>query len=80
MKKLFGGILLAVGILIMTGSGLCSLVVIIGMANGGPQMLPLVAVIGGIPFLIGWGLLYSGLRLLKQHRRISNEELDERFR
>lgn len=80
MRKLFGGILLAVGILIMTGSGLCSLVVIIGMTSGGPQMLPLVAVIGGIPFLIGLGLLYWGLSLLKKHRRISNEELDERFR
>jgi hypothetical protein len=61
MKRLLGGILLAVGILIMTGSGLCSLAVIVLSArSGGAMMLPYALVIGGIPFGAGFGLFRLG--------------------
>ena len=48
MKLIFGGILLAAGILIAGGSGLCSLAVLFGggMGPGDFSMLPLVLMIG----------------------------------
>jgi len=87
MKRLFGGILLAVGILIMTGSGLCSLVVI-GMfvSEGGSaglgegvSMLMLPAIFGGLPFAIGFGLFYVGKVLLRREKVLNEEDLRERF-
>ncbi len=70
MKQFFGGLLMAIGILIMTGSGLCSLVVI-GMGLSSMQIgealsalwLPLV--IGGVPFVIGLGMFFGGRALLR---------------
>lgn len=69
MKKLFGGLLLAVGILLMTTSGLCSLLVVIGgfqaaLQNPGVIMMPLV--IGGVPFSIGFGAFWWGRSLLRE--------------
>jgi len=70
MRQFFGGLMLAIGILIMTGSGLCTLFVIgsglstmhIGEAL---TMLPLPLIVGGIPFLIGLGLFFGGRSLLR---------------
>jgi len=71
MTKLLGGILYAVGILIMTGSGLCSLAVIVGGLTGGDlaTTLPLIWVpflVGGVPFAIGFGLFSWGRTLIRQ--------------
>lgn len=70
MIKLFGGLLLGVGILLMTGSGICSLAVLgMGLTQGGPggaaSSIGLVLQFGGIPFAIGFGLFRLGLWLLK---------------
>lgn len=62
--KVFGGILLAVGILIAGVSGLCSLWGIISMISE-PGMIPIVLLVGGIPFAIGIGLVFAGRALLR---------------
>jgi hypothetical protein len=70
MKQLFGGILLAVGILIAGASGLCSLVVLFSSGEfGGGGMLGAVLLIGGIPFALGAGLAFGGQTLIKQARK-----------
>ncbi len=78
MRRLAGGILLAVGLLVATGSGLCSLAIIFsgGLASGdgGPLLL-----ISGIPFLTGLGMVLGGLRLLRSDRPPSDDELRDRF-
>jgi hypothetical protein len=72
MKQFFGGLLLAVGILIMTGSGLCTLVVIgIGLsggmtANDALSALPIPLIVGGVPFIIGVGLFFLGRNLSRE--------------
>jgi hypothetical protein len=69
MKQLFGGLLLGVGILIMTCSGLCSLVVVfmgLGEAMRDPSIIMLPLLVGGIPFAIGFGLFWGGRALLRQ--------------
>jgi hypothetical protein len=66
MRQLFGGILLAMGILIAGASGLCSLAVLFG--GGLSQslgMLPLVLLIGGLPFALGIAMTIGGRRLLR---------------
>ncbi|KPF80304.1 hypothetical protein IP88_00630 [alpha proteobacterium AAP81b] len=79
MKRLFGGILLAVGILLMTVSGLCSFVFVAAMAAsalGNPPpgegyfsaaigLIGLVAAYGGVPFAIGFGLFQLGRKLVR---------------
>jgi hypothetical protein len=70
MKTLFGGILLAIGILIAGASGLCSLAVLFGGGLGGTAgMLPVVLVVGGIPFALGAALGFGGSALIRQARR-----------
>ncbi|MEP7004441.1 MAG: hypothetical protein ABI810_00560 [Sphingomonas bacterium] len=73
--KFFGGLLMGIGILIATLSGLCSawfLVMMLSDSGGGefsgPPMLGLVAVIGGVPFLSGLGLFFWGRWLLRLAR------------
>ncbi len=69
MNKLFGGLFFAVGILIMTGSGLCSLTIIIsGLTSLSPDTLAMAwlpLVFGGIPFVIGFLLFRWGRSLLR---------------
>ncbi|WP_029934723.1 hypothetical protein [Sphingomonas sp. UNC305MFCol5.2] len=69
MSQLFGGLLLGVGILVMTCSGLCSLVIVVmgaGMVFQEPSVLLLPLVVGGIPFAIGFGMFHWGKWLLRQ--------------
>ncbi|MEO9131877.1 MAG: hypothetical protein ABI240_11780 [Sphingomonas sp.] len=76
MMKFFGGLLLAIGILIATLSGLCSawfLVMTLSDTGSGGEfrgtgLLPFIAVIGGLPFLSGIGLFYWGRWLLRRAR------------
>ena len=63
--KTLGGILLGVGILIAGLSGLCSLLMMSDPSfsrNGGWE---LVAMFGGIPFVIGVGLIFLGRHLIR---------------
>jgi hypothetical protein len=70
MKQLFGGILLAIGILIAGASGLCSLVVLFSSGEfGGAGMLAPVLLFGGIPFALGGGMAFGGYTLIKQARK-----------
>lgn len=71
MKKLFGGILMAVGILIAGGSGLCSLAVLFGPGMGGfdPSILGMVAIVGGIPFAVGVSIALGGWALIRSARQ-----------
>jgi hypothetical protein len=73
--KFFGGLLMALGILIGTLSGLCSawfLVMSLSDSSGGeftgPSMLPFIAIIGGLPCLSGVGMFFWGRWLLRRAR------------
>lgn len=69
MTRLFGGLLLAAGILVMTTSGLCSLFVVIGgfgMVFQDPTVILLPVIIGGVPFVTGYGLYRWGRSLLRR--------------
>ena len=64
MIKLLGGVLIGVGILVAGASGVCSIWGIVSTLNE-PGMIPLVLLIGGIPFAIGVGLVLTGRALLR---------------
>ena len=71
MKQFFGGLMLAIGILMMTGSGLCTVAIIIFGASGmsfseAISMLPLPLIVGGVPFALGTGLFFIGRNLLRE--------------
>lgn len=69
MTRLFGGLLLAVGILIMTSSGLCSLyVTVVGFtaALRDPTLFLFPVVVGGLPFALGLSIYRWGRSLLRQ--------------
>lgn len=69
MNRLFGGLLLAVGILLMTVSGLCSAAVIVaGLSDAikEPDLFIYPLIFGGIPLAIGFGLFKLGRWLLRQ--------------
>jgi hypothetical protein len=86
MKKLMGGILLAAGLIIAGLSGLCSLVFIVAGLVGAAQSdgqgfvsivisgVPLVAMVGGIPFAIGFGLYKFGQSLIRSAK--AEEDID----
>jgi hypothetical protein len=73
MKKIFGSILMAVGILIAGASGLCSLAVLGSGLSGGPgglgELLGIVLLVGGIPFGIGLAVFFGGSALVRQAKR-----------
>lgn len=77
MKKVFGSILLAVGILIAGASGLCSLVFSMGTLFGSSSNiridLPIILFVGGIPFGIGVALFFGGRALVRQATREAEE-------
>jgi hypothetical protein len=83
MKGLFGGLLLGIGILIMTCSGLCSLVVVFmgfGEAMRDPSIIMVPLLVGGIPFAIGVGLFWGGRALLRGAARDQAIEEERRAR
>lgn len=67
VKAFFGGILMVVGALTMLFSGGCSLFLLASTFNqgGGSSIIPLVLIIGGIPFLVGLGFFSSGKILMR---------------
>ena len=74
MTRFFGGLLLGVGLLIMTCSGLCSLVVVVmgfSEALREPSIIIVPLLVGGIPFAIGFGLFWGGRALLREADRES---------
>jgi hypothetical protein len=80
MKQLFGGILLAIGILIAGASGLCSLVVLFSPGEfSGFGMLPAVALFGGPPIAIGVGLAFGGRHLIRQARAEKPDDVSDIF-
>ena len=77
MKEVFGGIIMAAGILISGASGLCSLVMLFGSGGefgGVMEMLPLILLIGGIPFAVGGGIAFGGYMLFRSGRDDRNKE------
>lgn len=64
MVRLFGGILLGVGILIATASGLCSVAVLFGSGRSFADVAGTVLLFGGGPFLIGVVLILIGKSML----------------
>jgi hypothetical protein len=74
MKEVFGGILMAAGILIAGGSGLCSLFVLFSPGEfSGLQMWPIVLMVGGIPLAAGVGIAYGGYALIRSARKDPDE-------
>ncbi|MBX9885804.1 MAG: hypothetical protein K2X68_12615 [Novosphingobium sp.] len=66
MKRLFGGLLAAVGILIMLTSGLCTLVVGPAVIYQDVSGIILALVFGAPPFALGFGLFKWGRGLLRK--------------
>ena len=70
MKQVFGGILIAIGLLVAGGSGLCSLMVLFSTGEfSGFQMWPMVLLFGGIPLAAGVGMILGGRALIRGERR-----------
>lgn len=71
MKKLLGGIFLAIGILIAGGGGLCSLYVLVELLNNphDTQDFILIALPGGISLAIGVGLFLIGRSLIQSDQQ-----------
>jgi hypothetical protein len=69
VARFFGGLLMAVGGLIAVTSGLCSLAILtMGAVSSGNDLgdsIPLVLLVGGIPFGIGLALFFIGRRLYR---------------
>ena len=71
MKILFGGLFIAVGILIAGASGICSLYVLItpdGELGDRLSMLPLVLIFGGLPLALGVAIALAGRSIVRQAR------------
>jgi hypothetical protein len=75
MGKVIGGIMIAVGILVMTVSGICAGFVIVTTAMGGDAAFMAVpVVVGGIPFLFGLAIVWGGRKLIAEHNRMEREQ------
>lgn len=71
ITRLFGGLLLGAGILVMTTSGLCSLVVVVAgfsEAMREPSSILMPLTLGGIPFALGFGMFRWGRWLLRRSK------------
>jgi len=69
MTQFFGGLLMAIGILVMACSGLCSLLVVVAGFTAvfqDPSIIFLPLLVGGIPFALGYGSFRLGRSLLRQ--------------
>jgi hypothetical protein len=71
--RLFGALLMAVGVLMMTLCGLCSLVFLVSvLGSGGGDaggMLALALIFGGVPIAVGFGIFALGRSLRGPRRR-----------
>ena len=69
MKRLLGGILIGIGILIAGASGLCSLVFMISVAKEKSAFdlanALMILAIGSVPFGVGLGLFLMGRALVR---------------
>lgn len=72
MDRTLGGVLLAAGILIACGSGICSVMILSDI--GGSRMWLMVAFFGGIPLVAGVLLIVGGRALLQAARRDWSDE------
>lgn len=63
MLKVFGGLLIAIGILIALVSGTC---VVIFLPEIRGSDVGTVLLIGGIPFAVGLGLIAGGVAMVKR--------------
>ena len=69
MKGLLGGIMIAIGILIMGASGLCSATVLSTVASGELVFWAIVvAIFGGTPFVGGIALVLAGRHVMRRAR------------
>jgi hypothetical protein len=78
VRRLFGWLLIAIGGLIATLCGLCTLAfVFIGVASsaqssgGGAGLVGLALIVGGIPIALGVGLIFLGRWLLRSGRAVN---------
>jgi hypothetical protein len=74
IAKLFGGLLMAAGALIVGLCGLCSAgVLLTSLASSGEfsglAMIPVVGIVGGIPMALGAGLFLIGRFLWRGPRK-----------
>jgi hypothetical protein len=75
IAKLFGGLLMAAGVLIMGLCGLCSAAVLVSSlvsssgAFSGLAMIPLVGIVGGVPIALGAGMFIAGRLLWRGPRK-----------
>lgn len=64
VARLFGALLMTVGVLMMALCGLCSLAFIVSVVGGGGSdvggMLLLVLLVGGVPIAVGFGIFWLG--------------------
>ncbi|CAN7273150.1 hypothetical protein [Caulobacter sp. LjRoot300] len=70
--RLFGALLMGVGVLMMTLCGLCSLAALVFTGGSGSEaggMLLLVLVIGGVPIAVGFGIFWLGRWLRRPKAR-----------
>jgi len=67
MKELFGGCLLAAGILVAGATGLC-MFMFFGGSNGWRSVTQAFNFLG-VPFLIGIGMIVVGAALIRSARR-----------
>ena len=65
VTKLFGGLLMAIGILIATLSGLCGAWLLLEMSGGRFSDVVGVVIFLGAPFIVGIGLFYLGRALVR---------------
>ena len=69
MRELFGGCLIAVGVLIAGATGLCSVALLMnGILTDPLRALGMIAFYGGIPFAIGVGLIMAGRNIIRRAR------------
>jgi hypothetical protein len=71
VKEFFGGLLMGIGLLVMTLSGLCSgffLVSTLG-SGGDLSIFTLIVLFGGVPFIGGLGMFFGGRELWRAGRR-----------
>jgi len=88
MKRFFGGLLLAIGILIAGASGLCTIVFdIMALSETrsaeGLSFVVMSLFVGGIPFVVGLGLIFWGrwlLRSARAERAVSERDLGDIYR